>query len=329
MSPIPVGVTPLPPGYTGVAYYKEGDPVITGTPWDTQLSPTYSLTPFEGASRLMVRPAGDEENGLVNLVKNLIAPNTQNAWDALIPGAGNLANAINKGGNVWDFIDAAVDPKGIVDSTVRFSGQGAPTALKQVAPAVGAIVGNMVYPVAGAAAGAGIGSKFGGQSNGAAMKNAGLAAVGSYIGGQIADANPYPSGGESSLNAAKEAASSAGATDPMTVPILQDMIDVSNYNASILSSAGSASPALSPSGTEANSAPATISDMMETASNPPVNANLPAEIPVDTIPTVASTDIYIGNLTFDRMRLSNRYVVFIGFGRISIVLILLFCFPIC
>jgi hypothetical protein len=103
------------------------------------------------------------------------------------------------GGNYFDFIDRAIDPGGTVDKGTRRFGEVLPQEVRNIAPAVGGLVGNIWGP-GGAAAGAGVGSKLHGDDTQTGMRNAGIAALASYAYGQGKDyfSSPSPSSPSSS-----------------------------------------------------------------------------------------------------------------------------------
>jgi hypothetical protein len=98
-------------------------------------------------------------------------------------GIADLGYAIEKGGNVFDVVDRAIDPGGILDKGTRSLGEKLPQWARNAAPGVGGLIGNIWGP-GGAAAGAGVGSKLAGSDTKSGMQQAGMAAISSWLGGK-------------------------------------------------------------------------------------------------------------------------------------------------
>lgn len=115
------------------------------------------------------------------------------ALNALTGGIYDLYKGITKGinaeGSFWDKlatgIDRAIDPGGSIDRVTRYVGSKLPQGVRNIAPAAGAIIGSILYPVAGTAAGYGIGSKLKGEGYKEGFIGAGIAAGSAYLGGLV------------------------------------------------------------------------------------------------------------------------------------------------
>ena len=95
-------------------------------------------------------------------------------------------------GDIYGFIDRAMDPGGTVDPSLRAAGELMPQWMRDVAPMVGGIIGQLWGPWM-AAAGAGAGAKIAGYDTKEAMRTASMAALMTWIsggGGGGADAAP-------------------------------------------------------------------------------------------------------------------------------------------
>jgi hypothetical protein len=79
-------------------------------------------------------------------------------------------------GDIYGFIDRAMDPGGTVDPSLRALGEQLPEWLRNVAPMIGGLIGQLWGPW-GAAAGAGAGAKIAGYDTQQAMRTASMAAL--------------------------------------------------------------------------------------------------------------------------------------------------------
>src|SRR5512145_2836847 len=133
--------------------------------------------------------------GVSDAVKVELPPALQMIPSILTGGTADIPMGVAKanksdGGAVEKvavFSDRSVDPGGSVDKHMREMGEHVSSkneGLRQLAPTVGAIIGNIVYPGAGGAAGAGIGSKLKGDS----YLGGGITAGASYVGGAAGNA---------------------------------------------------------------------------------------------------------------------------------------------
>jgi hypothetical protein len=82
-------------------------------------------------------------------------------------------------------LDRAIDIGGTVDTGTREFGKQLPEEVRNVAPAAGGLIGGIWQGPGGGAAGAGIGSKIKGDDYQEGFKDAGIAALASYIGGRL------------------------------------------------------------------------------------------------------------------------------------------------
>lgn len=91
-------------------------------------------------------------------------------------GAWDLFRAIDAGGSAYDIVDRAFDPGGTVDPSLRAFGASLPQWLRDVAPMIGGMIGQL-WGQWMAAAGAGAGSKIAGYDTEQSMRNASMAAL--------------------------------------------------------------------------------------------------------------------------------------------------------
>jgi hypothetical protein len=82
---------------------------------------------------------------------------------------------------IYAGLDRAIDPGGFVDIATRKIGEQLPEEVRAKATGAGALIGNIIYPVFGAAAGAGIGSKLAGADYDEGFKSAIASMLASYI----------------------------------------------------------------------------------------------------------------------------------------------------
>jgi hypothetical protein len=82
---------------------------------------------------------------------------------------------------IYAGLDRAIDPGGFIDIVTRKIGEQLPEEVRANATGAGALIGNIIYPVFGAAAGAGIGSKLAGADYDEGFKSAIASMLASYI----------------------------------------------------------------------------------------------------------------------------------------------------
>lgn len=124
------------------------------------------------------------------------------------------AQKLGGGEGITAGVDRAIDPGGNIDTWTRsYASQAVPKSVRPMAPAIGAIIGNMLYPGYGAAAGYGVGSKIAGQSYREGFRGAGISLLGAKAGqwGGQAAKEAAVLGGASSEGAVAGTASKIGA----------------------------------------------------------------------------------------------------------------------
>jgi len=83
--------------------------------------------------------------------------------------------------------DRLADPTNSVNYSLEHIGRALPASVRQAAPAIGATIGTIAYPVAGTALGYGIGAHLAGQNSTQALTGAGTAATAAWAGGALSN----------------------------------------------------------------------------------------------------------------------------------------------
>jgi hypothetical protein len=93
---------------------------------------------------------------------------------------GSTLTELDSAHGIPEAIDAVADPTHSVNWSLEEIGTYLPQSIRDIAPALGATIGTMVYPVAGTAAGYGIGAHIAGKSSQDAQMGAGIGATTAY-----------------------------------------------------------------------------------------------------------------------------------------------------
>lgn len=103
----------------------------------------------------------------------------------------DLAETWSHGGSFVDkfsnSFDRLADPTNSVNYSLEHIGRALPAGVRNAAPAIGAAIGTIAYPVAGTALGYGIGAHLQGQNSTQALTGAGTAATAAWAGGALSN----------------------------------------------------------------------------------------------------------------------------------------------
>jgi len=108
-----------------------------------------------------------------------------------------------------DTFERLADPTNSVNYSLEHIGRQLPASVRQAAPAIGAAIGTIAYPVAGTALGYGIGAHLAGQNSTQALTGAGTAATAAWAGGALSD-QIGGAGGKLAGNVASQAIKTGG-----------------------------------------------------------------------------------------------------------------------
>jgi hypothetical protein len=151
-------------------------------------------------------------SGLYDQIQEIIPGNAGRTVGSLVDPFGSTITEVSRADGIPEMIDAAADPTHSVNYSLEGIGKALPAGVRQMAPAIGSIVGTAIYPVAGTAAGYGVGAHIAGQDSKQAQMGAGLSAT-----------TAWAANAASGLMSQTPAQAAASAKDPELAYILSDM----------------------------------------------------------------------------------------------------------